>query len=264
MLNFLNKINMNDTINKQSEIIRLFQTMFYSIDQGAILTDAYIDDDYEEIVCTETNEMGQEYTVVFPVDKLEHAIVDEFTLHICDEQNVEYTVRFFESIPIDLSTLKQYNTMDTKKIHSEHNCLNNTEYKLCYVYSSFAYFTTQALPEQWGDDWSDRPYETNAGAPYEYQEHDKKEGKKPWKILKVAYDGELDEPHDLSHGTTSPYSVQQINQQKVPWLTSFMSVKVEHGVHKHVQIYAGASLHEFCKKVQETGGSVYFKATIKN
>ena len=28
-------------------------------------------------------------------------------------------------------------------------------YKLCYIENSFAYFTTQDLDKQWGDDWDD-------------------------------------------------------------------------------------------------------------
>ena len=40
-------------------------------------------------------------------------------------------------------------------------------YKLCYIEKNFAYFTTQDLEKQWGDDWDDAPYEHNAGTPYE-------------------------------------------------------------------------------------------------
>ena len=38
--------------------------------------------------------------------------------------------------------------------------------KLCYVEGNIAYFTTQDLDKQWGDDWDDAPYEHNAGLPY--------------------------------------------------------------------------------------------------
>ena len=37
---------------------------------------------------------------------------------------------------------------------------------LCYVKGPWAYFTTQPLKKQWGDDWDDAPYEHNAGEPY--------------------------------------------------------------------------------------------------
>ena len=34
---------------------------------------------------------------------------------------------------------------------------------LCYIdQHKRAYFTTQALSKQWGDDWNDAPYEQNA------------------------------------------------------------------------------------------------------
>ena len=40
------------------------------------------------------------------------------------------------------------------------------EYKLCYVEGQKAYFTSN-FEKQWGDDWNDRPYECNAGEPYD-------------------------------------------------------------------------------------------------
>ena len=126
--------------------------------------------------------------------------------------------------------------------------MNNPEdyLKLCYIDEPWAYFTTQALDQQWGDDWDDAPYEHNAGEPYD-SEFDKGD----WQIIKVAYDGDLLTPN--WNRLNSPYSVLDINiNQVVPWLQSWKP--------KEVKIYAGASLHEFIEKVNSVGGCVYLKS----
>ena len=38
--------------------------------------------------------------------------------------------------------------------------------RLCYLENNIMYFTSD-IKNQWGDDWDDRPYEHNAGKPYE-------------------------------------------------------------------------------------------------
>lgn len=120
---------------------------------------------------------------------------------------------------------------------------------LCYVDGPWAYFTTQELSEQWGDDWNDAPYEHNAGQPYEYSEHDRKNGVEPWQITKVAFDGDLNQP--CTGCVDSDISVQDINAGKVAWLyTSKWNSK-------QVAIHAGATLAEFCELVREAGGTVY-------
>lgn len=40
------------------------------------------------------------------------------------------------------------------------------EFKLCYVEGNKAWFTDN-FENQWGDDWDDKPYEDNAGYPYD-------------------------------------------------------------------------------------------------
>jgi hypothetical protein len=86
------------------------------------------------------------------------------------------------------------------------------EFRLCYVDGAFAYFTTQKLSEQWGDDWNDAPYEHNAGEPYEWREGDKEP---KWEILKVAFEGSLRTPD--SGVENSRYSVQDINKGQIAW-----------------------------------------------
>ena len=123
------------------------------------------------------------------------------------------------------------------------------QFRLCYVDGPWAYFTTQKLSEQWGDDWGDRPYEHNAGEPYTYLDHDRKEGREPWKILKVAFDGSFEAPCDKFGN--SPYSVQDINSSAVAWL-------IAHPWEKDpVVIIAGTTLEEFTKLIEQGGGKVY-------
>ena len=122
-------------------------------------------------------------------------------------------------------------------------------YKLCYIDRNFAYFTTQELSKQWGDDWNDAPYEHNASEPYgpimdsDYNE----DGTPKWEIYKVAYDYcGAETPAELA-GSNSRYSVEAINNKLIPWLTKYPDKK----------LYAGASVEEFITFIEECGGTVY-------
>jgi len=121
---------------------------------------------------------------------------------------------------------------------------------LCYVDGSWAYFTTRKLSDQLGDDWNDAPYEHNAGTPYEYSEHDRKEGREPWLIIKVAWDGDFEPPCE-GH-CNSPWSVEQINAGAVAWLRTS-----RWRTGKPVIIPTGTTLERFCELIREGGGAVY-------
>lgn len=120
------------------------------------------------------------------------------------------------------------------------------DYKLCYIDGPWAFFTTQPLDKQWGDDWNDVPYEHNAGRPYE----PRKDGDS-WEISKVAFDcDDLDQPSDQH--CNSPYSVQDINAHAVAWLTPN-----KWAPKGSEPIRAGASVAEFKALVIRAGGEVY-------
>lgn len=127
------------------------------------------------------------------------------------------------------------------------------EFKLCYVEENFAYFTTQELSKQWGDDWNDAPYEHNAGRPYTPSPNSKKDwsddGTPKWSIKKVAYEGPFNQPCD--NYLNSPYSVEAINKGEIAWLFTDRWVK------KPISIKAGVSLQEFTEIVRNAGGEVY-------
>lgn len=122
---------------------------------------------------------------------------------------------------------------------------------LCYVREPWAYFTSQSLEEQWGDDWNDAPYEHNAGSPYEPSWIDKEKGKH-WTIERLAFEGPFEYPD--SWQLNSSYSVEMINKKKVPWL-----VPPKYDDSHQVSIWAGTEIEDFIQLVQSVGGEVYKK-----
>jgi hypothetical protein len=145
-------------------------------------------------------------------------------------------------------------------------------YKLCYIENNFAYFTTQELDKQTGDDWNDAPYEHNAGTPYEprifYYTDGRREkdltewnedGTPKFEIYKVAYDYCGAETPAQIAGSNSRYSVDMINAKLIPWLTvfSWSAPPDWHSKHVNKALYAGASLEEFITFIEECGGTVY-------
>jgi hypothetical protein len=132
---------------------------------------------------------------------------------------------------------------------------------LCYVDEHWAYFTTQSLQKQWGDDWDDKPYEHNAGDPYapncfHYSDERgsvknpqdwNKDGTPKWEIIKVAWDGYFSPPCEGHLNST--WSVKDINHKCIPWLSRPYD--------KPLNIWAGTSLSKFKKLIREGGGSVY-------
>lgn len=125
-------------------------------------------------------------------------------------------------------------------------------WKLCYVSHPWAYFTSQALADQWGDDWNDAPYDCNAGEPYEWRAgSDQPE----YQVMRVAFDGPLETPGDRE--INCRLSVRAINEGRAPWLSLSTFSDVIEG-HKPV-LMAGASLDEFFEFVEVHYGEVYVK-----
>jgi len=116
---------------------------------------------------------------------------------------------------------------------------------LCYVKGPWAYFTTQPLKKQWGDDWDDAPYEHNAGEPYLPHEDEDK----PWEIIKVAWDGDFDTPDYYLANTN--WNVEDINNKCVPWLASAVFMD------RRICIWAGTKLSKFKSLIKKGGGKVY-------
>ena len=119
---------------------------------------------------------------------------------------------------------------------------------LCYVDGAWAYFTTQSLDKQWGDDWNDAPYEHNAGTPYYDYENISKPKEPRWRIIKVAFDGGLSTPGGGE--MNSSYSVEQINRHEIAWLRDRWG-------NSGIVIHAGTPLSEFKALIRKAGGAVY-------
>lgn len=134
-------------------------------------------------------------------------------------------------------------------------------YRLCYINRPWAYFTTQNLDDQWGDDWNDAPYEHNAGSPYTWDatRYDSASrqfvanDKPRWEIGMIAFDVNLATPCDEHFN--SPYSVQGINQRQIAWLHPY---KFDTGYNAtRVEIWAGSTYPEFVHLINSAGGTVY-------
>lgn len=134
--------------------------------------------------------------------------------------------------------------------------LNMNEFRLCYVENGWAWFTTQDVRKQWGDDWNDAPYEHNAGEPYAWMSYMGERGTELYSLLKVAFDGPLETP-DAWH-LNSPWSVEQINSGAVAWL-----VTARYTSGPQVAIPAGTTLAEFIELVKRAGGKVYLPRGVE-
>jgi hypothetical protein len=145
---------------------------------------------------------------------------------------------------------------------------NVPEYKLCYIKGDTAYFTTQDLDKQWGDDWNDVPYEHNAGTPYGPSISYFVDGREEKNPLDWNEDGtprfslyhlkftawQLETPAD--NVRNSRYSVKDINAGAVAWLRG----NLDDGT--PIAIPAGASIDEFKQKVRLAGGTIYLPEIV--
>ena len=116
-------------------------------------------------------------------------------------------------------------------------------YKLCYVKGNKAYFTNN-WKEQWGDDWGDRPYEHNAEEPYEHYWKDGKEY--PIRIKICFFDLPIEYELPCGDYLNSPYSVEDINNMKCPWINI-----------GGLLIWAGTEYKVFCNAIEHCGGKIY-------
>lgn len=117
---------------------------------------------------------------------------------------------------------------------------NYEEFKLCYVSNNIAYFSND--PEQWGDDWDDKPYECNAGIPYPREEYD---------IIPISYFTNNCYIEPCYYFTCTPLSVEEINKGFAPWLVPQES--------EYNPILAGATISKFKELVNSCNGTILTK-----
>ena len=101
-------------MNKIALLINYFENNFCSINNGTILKKSCIDEDRNIVTCTEENELGETYTVVFPFEKLKGALIETNRLHVEGYKVIndneyatfddyeEFVVEFFDPKPIEL------------------------------------------------------------------------------------------------------------------------------------------------------------------
>lgn len=137
------------------------------------------------------------------------------------------------------------------------------QFKLCYIEGDTAWFTTQDLDKQWGDDWDDAPYEHNAETPYgpsisyyadgrtEKNPRDwNEDGTPKFELYHLKFScWKLRTPAD--DYSNSPYSVRDINAGAIAWLRG----RLNNGT--PIVIHAGASIEEFKQKVRQAEGQIY-------
>ena len=144
-------------------------------------------------------------------------------------------------------------------------------YKLCYVESSqypgeliTLYFTELAdVTKQWGDDWNDRPYEHNAGTPYENDYSQPEQGVKNGvgiypkiDICQIILSNTWNISTPRMGHENSPYSVEDINRGVVPWLTILHNNKATY-------IKAGTTLKEASKTIRTVNEDCKFFCLLK-
>lgn len=121
--------------------------------------------------------------------------------------------------------------------------MNEQDYKLCYIDGQKAYFTSN-LEKQWGDDWNDRPYEDNAGEPYEdYIDGDK--------CIDIALSSLYFETGDWTERKPCDigrFSVEEINMGAVAWLSTGSFC-----------IQAGTTMKDFIDIIKKHDGKIFLE-----
>lgn len=99
----------------------------------------------------------------------------------------------------------------------------------------YAYFTSNSLENQWGDDWDDRPYDCNAERPYDNEQT---------QIIMVPFykPESLMLPHEICGAVNCAYSVEDINSGAVAWL---------YNRENNISIPAGITPTEFFDKLDK-------------
>lgn len=126
------------------------------------------------------------------------------------------------------------------------------KYRLCYIEGNKAWFTDN-FEKQWGDDWNDKPYECNAGYPYEYWSELIEDNPDIWKRkwqhhpikLKTLY-FEIEDWTELKACDMGCFSVEEINKGQVAWIYT-----------DKYSIFAGTEINEFIETIEQHGGKIY-------
>jgi hypothetical protein len=129
--------------------------------------------------------------------------------------------------------------------------MKNMSFRLCYVDDNVMYFTDN-FKGIYGDDWNDKPYEHNAGLPYEWNDDETDE----WNIehhhghiRMIAFEPSWYIRRPCDGYLNSPYSVEDINKGAIAWLFSDEAGGLSGGATMDEAI-------EWCKKAKVKWGEL--------
>ena len=129
-----------------------------------------------------------------------------------------------------------------------------SEFRLCYVEGSWAWFANTDPRNIWGDDFDDAPFEHNCGQPYTWSKGMNGFAGLPleeYDLIKLAWLADLNMPN--AGKLNSDWSAEMINRGKVPWLCSPTWAKTK------IEIWAGTTIAEFIRLVNEVDGEIYVR-----
>ena len=112
--------------------------------------------------------------------------------------------------------------------------MNKDEHNLCFIGNGYAYFTDKSIADTTGDDWDNKPYDSNAGLPKYY-------------TFRVYFWSLLQQPCDFHYA----FSAKEINDARIPWLFAPVMSALT------TKVWAGAMFKDFVKAVIDSGGEVY-------
>lgn len=132
------------------------------------------------------------------------------------------------------------------------------KFYLCYIDNDTnkAYFTSD-WDNQSGDDWNDRPYDCNAGTPYEHNYNAPEQGAEngrgiyptiEHKKLVFEFNDRWDVHQPYESGN---FSVDDINRGVIAWLWG-----------ENFTIPAKTEYENFIKIVEENGGTIYLPKEV--
>lgn len=116
------------------------------------------------------------------------------------------------------------------------------------------------LKSNGGDDWGDRPYECNAGYPYdnwsELLEDNENVWKRKWKEHPIKHKTlyfEVNDWNEMKPCDMGSFSVEDINKQEVAWIHT-----------DNFNIYAGTTYENFIDIIEHNGGKIYLEKEKNN
>lgn len=126
---------------------------------------------------------------------------------------------------------------------------DSVEPVLCFVHGNDAYFTTQELSRQTGDNWNVAPHSENAGIPHVAPKGPSgpSRGALQWDVVRVSWMGPFEVVTDFEGKSLS---VDNINYEFGSWL---MQIKDNEN---KVYIRAGIFINEFMTIIKRFGGTV--------